>query len=180
LNYSYFSKKAHYFNYTVKLGGFKLGGKYEDVDLLANLEYFTNLRTFNQFKQRTFITAGISRQFNSNLNEPLFLDSQYGLPEFSNDSLFAGNLRATLNAESVFYTNWSLIGFKFAPFVFGRTAYITGPQPEAYGKKFFPSLGGGVRTRNESLIFGTLEFRAFYFPSEIFIMSISGLNSRQI
>ncbi|HSB93955.1 MAG TPA: hypothetical protein VLC28_12600, partial [Flavitalea sp.] len=152
-------------NYTLKFGGFNYAGKYEDIDLLANLEFFTNLRTFSKFKQRTFITAGISRQFNTRLNEPLFIDSQYGLTEFSNDSLFGGDFRAAINAESVFYTNWNLIGFKFAPFVFARTAYLSGVAPEAYGKKFFPSLGGGLRTRNESLIFGTLEFRGFYFPT---------------
>jgi hypothetical protein len=165
LNYRYFNAKDNYFNYTLKFGGFNYAGKSEDIDLLANLEFFTNLRTYKKFKQRNFITIGISRQFNTKLNEPLFLDSQYGLTEFSNDSLFAGDLRATIQAESVFFTNWSLIGFKFAPFVFGNAAFLAGDAPEAYGKQFFPSLGGGVRTRNESLIFGTLEFRAFYFPT---------------
>jgi len=165
LNLSYFTKKDHYFNYTLKVGGFNYGGKYEDIDLLGNLEFFTNLRTYNRFKQRNFLTLGITRQFNTKLNEPLFLDSRYGLYEFSNDSLFAGNLRATLKAESVFFTNWSLIGFKFALFVFANGAYLSGPAPEQYGKKFFPSVGGGLRTRNESLIFGTLEFRGFYYPT---------------
>jgi len=30
--------------------------------------------------------------------------------------------------------------------------------------EFFSSLGGGLRTRNESLIFGTMELRLNYFP----------------
>lgn len=165
LQFSYFTQKAHYFNFTLKFGGFNYGGRYEDLDLLANLEFFSNLRTFNRFKQRTFVTAGITRQFNTRLNEPLFLDSQYGLYEFSNDSLFAGDFRAIVRAESVFFTNWGLIGFKFAPFVFGNAAIMGGPAPKAFGRQFFPSVGGGLRTRNESLIFGTLEFRGFYFPT---------------
>lgn len=162
---SYFSKRDNYYNYTLKLGGFNYAGKYEDIDLLANLEFFSNLKNFKRFRQRSFVTIGITRQFNARFNEPLFLDSQYGLVEFSNDSLFAGDLRATLKAESVFFTNWSLIGFKFAPFVFANAAYLTGDQPEAFDRKLFPSVGGGLRTRNESLIFGTLEFRGFYFPA---------------
>ena len=28
----------------------------------------------------------------------------------------------------------------------------------------FTAVGGGVRTRNENLVFGTIELKGFYFP----------------
>ena len=121
-----------------------------------------------RWKQRTFINAGVTRQLNTLLNEPLFIDSDYGLREFRNDTLFGGDLRATVKAESVFYNDWSLIGFKFAPFVFANAVYMKGPMPRLLDRHFFPSVGGGVRVRNESLVFGTVEFRGFYYPNNNF------------
>ncbi len=168
LQLSYFSKYDNYYNYTVRLGGYKKKNSFEDIDLLGNLEFFSNLRRLGKWKQRSFITIGVAKQFSPLLNEPLFLSSEYGLREFTNDSLFGGNFRAVIKAESVFYSDWSLIGFRFAPFIFANGSYLDGPMPERWHKKFFPSVGGGLRTRNESLIFGTVELRGFYFPDRNF------------
>jgi hypothetical protein len=44
-------------------------------------------------------------------------------------------------------------------------------EPEHFGiyrGGFFPSLGGGIRTRNENLIFGTIEARFTWFPRTLF------------
>jgi hypothetical protein len=168
VQFSYFSRHDNYYSYTVRAGGFRKNGNLEDVDLLANLQFFSNLKRFGRWKQRSFITAGITRQLNTFLNEPLFIDSDYGLREFRNDSLFGGDLRATIKAESVFYNDWSLIGFKFAPFIFANASYINGEQPKKIDRYFFPSVGGGIRVRNESLVFGTVELRGFYYPSKNF------------
>lgn len=168
LQLNYFTKQEHYFNYTLRAGTFSRRKSFEDLDLLLNAQFFSNLRTLGTWKQRSNISLGITKQWNTVLNEPLFINSEYGLREFSNDSLFGGNFRASAKAESVFYSNWSFIGFRFAPFVFTNLAYLAGPMTESYGRKFFHSLGGGIRTRNESLIFGTVELRGFYFPSKNF------------
>lgn len=168
LQLSYFSRHDNYYNYTIRAGGFKKKNAFEDIDLMGNLEFFSNLKEWGKWKQRSFITVGLARQFNPLLNEPLFLASDFGLKEFTNDSLFGGNFRATLKVESVFYHNWSFIGFRFAPFVFANASYLDGQMPDRLNKKFFPSVGGGLRVRNESLIFGTVELRGFYFPDKNF------------
>ena len=168
LQLNYFSPQEHYFNYTLRAGTFSRRKSFEDLDVLLNAQFFSNLRTLGTWKQRTNISLGITKQWNTLLNGPLYINSEYGLQEFSNDSLFGGNFRASAKAESVFYSNWSLIGFRFAPFVFAHGAYLDGDMADRYGRKFFPSLGGGLRTRNESLIFGTVELRGFYFPSRNF------------
>ena len=55
-------------------------------------------------------------------------------------------------------------GFHFAPFVFADMAMIAPQHAELMNQKPYFGLGGGVRTRNENLIFGTVELRMFYFP----------------
>jgi hypothetical protein len=41
-------------------------------------------------------------------------------------------------------------------------------SPNDYKTKILSSVGGGIRTRNESFIFGTIEFRGYYFPQKNF------------
>lgn len=161
----YFTEKEHYFNYTARVGGYLNKNVIEDVDILFNLDYFSSLQNISKkWKQRTFVSAGITMQANKELNAPLFLESQYGLPELRNHRRIFGEIRTTLKAESVFFSPWTFINFRFAPFVFGNMALLT-PEKQDLGKSdLFTSLGGGIRSRNESLIFGTLEFKAHFFP----------------
>jgi hypothetical protein len=168
LQMQYFSKRDDYFNYTFRVGAFTKDKKFEDVDILVNMDYFSSLKTLGSWRQRTFVTVGFTQQLNEVLNEPLFLDSEFGLTEFRNDSLFGGSFRATAKVESVFFTNWSLIAFRFAPFVFAHASVINGNTPPSITRNLFSSLGAGVRVRNENLIFGTIELRGFYYPNKNF------------
>jgi hypothetical protein len=160
---NYFTEKKHYFNYTLRLGGYSYKKKYEDISILGNVEFFGRLKQLNaRWKQRTFISGGIATQIKKELNEPLLLESQFGLPEFENINL-GGDHRITVKAESVFFSPWSIALFRFAPFVFANAAVLL-PEKEPINRKFYSTIGGGIRSRNESLVFGTLEFKAFYFP----------------
>ena len=47
-------------------------------------------------------------------------------------------------------------------------------QPDHVGFKesvWYSAIGAGVRTRNENLVFGTIELRGFYFPRTTLHMS---------
>jgi hypothetical protein len=168
LQFNYFSKKKNYYNYTLRLGGYEFDNKYEDISIIGNVEYFSRLKPFGKrWKQRLFIMAGIGTQLNKELNEPLLLESQFGLPEYQNINL-GGDHRLTLKAESVFFNNWRLFSFRFAPFIFGNASLLTPVAEPLIKTKFYNSLGGGMRTRNESLVFGTIELRGFYFPFKNF------------
>lgn len=164
----YFTAKQHYFNYTVRAGTFLYKGKAEDIDLLAQLDYFSRLHLLQRkWKQRFFLSASATRQVNSLLNEPLRLESEYGLEELKNN-FAGGNSRATLKAESVFFSPWSVLFFRFAPFVFANGTYLNLRVERASVPRLYGAVGGGVRIRNESLIFGTTEFRGMYFPRKNF------------
>jgi hypothetical protein len=163
LQHYYFSKLQSYFNYSLSGGSYFYKKRFEDISVLANLDFFSPLIQFGKrWRQRSFINASFGKQFNSLLDEPFLLESRYGLPEFKNNSI-GGSMRATLKAESVFFTPWSILYFKFAPFVFGSaTAFKL--HEDAAKPKIYPAFGGGIRSRNESLIFGTIELRGVYLP----------------
>ncbi len=166
--HSAFNLKNNYFSYTLRAEGYLHNKSIEDINLLAGIDYFDHLKTIGtKWKQRTFITIGFARQINTILNEPLYIDSKFGLREYGIGDV-GGSLRAVVKAESVFFSPWSLVSFKFAPFVFANTGLFTPYVSGIYTNNIYTTVGGGLRTRSESLIFGTFEFRGYYFLKKNF------------
>jgi len=163
----YFTAHKHYVDITARVEGSLDKKHFEDITALGNVDYFNRLKNLGRWKQRFFLSAGITWQINSVLNQPLFLESKYGLPEFRNGEM-PGYIRATLKGESVFFTPVSVAVFRFAPFVFYNTSLFTPQHSRFTDSKLYTSVGGGLRTRNESLIFGTVELRGYYFPKRNF------------
>lgn len=168
LGLNYFSRKKNYYNYTIRIGGYQYQNKWEDISILGNIEFFSRLRKLGKrWKQRTFITAGITTQIKKQLAEPLLLESVFGLPEYQ-DIHLGGDHRLTLKAETVMFNNWQLFSFRFAPFIFGNASLLTPVGEPIIKTKFYNTLGAGLRSRNESLVFGTLELRGYFFPNRNF------------
>jgi hypothetical protein len=161
---THFNKKGFFTNYTFRLGTFFNKKRFEDMDLLANIEHFSRLKKLNrQWYHRLFVNTGITAQINPVLNAPLFLNSEFGLPYFNPEGINA-DMRTTIKAENVFYNTKKVLGFRFAPFVFTDFVMLK-PVKQSLGKSdLFTALGGGVRTRNENLVFGTIELKGFFFP----------------
>lgn len=160
-----FTKRQSYFNYSLAAGSYLYKKKVEDISLLANMDFFSPLTPLGKtWKQRSFLNASVGKQFRSLLDEPFLLESRYGLQRFRNNTR-GGSVRATVKAETVFYTPWSILYFKFAPFLFGSaTAFKLRPDSTKSNTKIYPAIGGGIRSRNESLIFGTMELRGVFYP----------------
>jgi hypothetical protein len=168
---SSFSVKKNYFSYILRAEGYLHNKNVEDINVLAGFDYFTRLKAMGtKWKQRTFISLGIAKQINTVLNEPLYFNSKFGLPEFKTgaDDDVGGSLRATIKAESVFFSPWSIASFRFAPFIFGNTGLFSPYNTRLSVSNIYTTVGAGIRTRNESLIFGTLELKGYYFLKKNF------------
>lgn len=159
-----FKKKGFYSNYTFRVGGYFYRKRFEDISLLFNVEHFSRLKKISStWYQRTFITTGITSEFNPVFNAPLFLNSIYGLPYFNPENI-AADFRSTVKLESVYYNTKKILGFRFAPFVFTDFSLMK-PVKKSFSKSdLFSAIGGGVRTRNENMVFGTVELKGYYFP----------------
>ncbi|MEO5650318.1 MAG: hypothetical protein ABIR03_10410 [Ginsengibacter sp.] len=163
-----YNKKGNYLGYTLRAEGYLNKKSIEDINLLVAVNYFDHLKAMgNKWKQRFFLNLDAAQQINTILNEPLYINSKFGLPEYGNNSI-GGTLRATAKVESVFFSPWSLASFRFAPFVFSNLSVFS---PYVSKTKVYTSVGGGIRTRNESFIFGTIEAKGFYFPQKNFHQS---------
>jgi len=160
-NYNYVTEKERFLNYSVGAGSSFYKGKPEDVSLTGSIEYFGRLHQWNRWKQRIFINGSAAHQLNPLMDEPLYLESSYGLPGYNNEWV-PGHSRISLKMESVFFSPLSILYFRFAPFVFGNLAFF---KTGSY-QKTVPMIGGGIRCRNESLVLGTIELKGTYYLKE--------------
>ena len=168
VNLNYVTTTDRFFNYTVAMGTSLNKGKTQDMTLMASVDYFGRLHHWKRsWKQRTALSLNAAHQLRPVLDEPLFLESQLGLPGYDNQWL-PGHSRITLKAESIFYMAKPLFYFKIAPFLFGSSTLFKGIEN---GNSIIPIVGGGIRIRNESLIFGTIELRGSYFLKKDFVNS---------
>jgi hypothetical protein len=163
-NLANFKKQGFHSNFTLRAGSFFNRKRFEDMNLLFNIEHFTRLKKMNSnWYQRTFISTGVAAQINPVFDAPLFLNSIYGLPYFNPENINS-DLRSTIKLESVFYNLKKVLGFRFAPFIFSDFSVVKPTRANFNKSDLFSAVGGGVRTRNENLVFGTMELKAYYFP----------------
>lgn len=164
---SRYNKKGFYSAYTFRLGGYRYKNNWEDVNVLFNVEHFTRLKKINpNWYRRFFVNAGFTKQWSTVLNPSLNLNSQFGLPYFNNGFVRA-DLRTTVKTEAVFFNMRKFWGFRLAPFVFGDASMLKQVNEPFKNSNIFSAVGAGIRTRNENLIFGTIELRGYYFPRTI-------------
>lgn len=163
---NYFSRRKNYLNFNFHVGGYFNKNRLEDMSIVASLEYFTRLRKLgsSRWYLRHFLSGSITQLANTFLNDPLRLSSDFGIPQLNNTLDLKASTRITFNGQSVFYNTWKFAGFSFAPFTFVNASYLTPIGNALQIGDVYTAIGGGVRTRNENLVFGTMELKAFYYP----------------
>lgn len=161
---SVFHKSGDFMQYAVRVGGYQRDNELQDVVMLASANLFSRLMLWKGLKIRQSIGASYTTILNRNASLPLRIDNELGIDRFRSDSTTWGTQRLSMHLETVVYIRPTLLGFNFAPFAFADLAMIAPEREVLIKQKPYFGLGGGVRTRNENLIFGTIELRMFYFP----------------
>lgn len=147
----------------LRSGGFLRQHRIEDGSFLIGATAFSRIFFLNSTKLRQYVNVSYTQIFNRLTYAPLRIDNFYGLRGFLSDSAY-GSRRISLQLETEFYLKFKLLGFQFAPFTYGDMTLITPEKSPLSDSKLFSSLGGGIRGRNENLVFETIELRAYFFP----------------
>jgi hypothetical protein len=166
LKFDYGKVSAHgnFIQFKTQAGGYYRNNSLEDVVLQGGIAYFTKLwQANNNYKFRNLVTLTYTQLSNQRVLDYLNI-SKKEIPGFSSDSI-AANKRLALHGETFAYTPWSLLGFRFAPFVAVDLVSIECLTCEQANKTYW-GLSTGFRTRNENLIFGTIEVKMTYIPEE--------------
>lgn len=169
------NRVGEFYTFGIRAGAYERNGGLEDATLLLSGNLLSRLIPRGQFLFRQTINMDYTRVFRQRTSVPLDINDEFGLQYFRADSLW-GTKRFNIHTETVAFSPWQFLGFHFAPFAFGEMAMIAGNEQSIFSDKPFFGFGGGIRTRNENLIFGTVELRLVYYPKTI--EDISSLNVR--
>lgn len=133
-----------------------------DVTTNYKLYYFSNLLKNGRWLFREFVNFNLVHGENKLAGETINFsgDELYG---FENGSL-AGNTKLSLNAETVAYLPYQLIGFRFAPVITAAAGMIGSPSHQLIKSNLYQAYTIGVLVRNENLLSSTFQFSVGAYP----------------
>ena len=160
-DYSRATSKGNFVSLKFQAGAYYRNGNLEDNILQGRASYFSRLLQLKRYKMRNYVTAGYTLLDNRTVIDWLNI-TRKDLPGFSADSLDADK-RFSIHLETLLYAPWSLLGFRFAPFAAVDVVGVKCINCES-SNEYFLGISGGFRTRNENLIFGTMEVKFTFIP----------------
>ncbi len=163
---SFVRREGNFYTFSLRVGAFPYAGSLEDATILLSGQLFSKLEHYRKFMIRRTINADFTYLINQTTNTLLDINGNYGLEGFSADSVL-GTKRLHGRYEMILFTPWKILGFHFAPIVFVDVAFIAPKSKFIFSQKPHAGIGAGVRTRNENLVFGTIELKFFYYPRHI-------------
>ncbi len=169
LTVDYYTAKAsgQFTQYYLNAGTMKSGSQFNDAALMLGFSRFGRvIFSGSDVKIRPYLRLTYARIFNPITYAPLRLNNTFGLREFGSDSA-QGFERISFQSEATFFTRFKPLGFRLAPFLYADGALLR-DEHEAFDKaSFYTSFGGGLRTHNANLIFGTIEAKLCFFPRPV-------------
>lgn len=162
-NYGKANRKGNFLRLSAETGGYLRNNEFEDVIVEGGFTYFTRLLQINRYKLRNLASVTYTQLINHTVIDWLKINKQE-IPGFKSDSLNASQ-RLAFHGESALYTPKSLFGFRFAPFTAIDMVAVNCIQC-ATNNDLYWGFSAGLRTRNENLIFGTLEAKFTYVPKD--------------
>lgn len=162
-NHYVYTDKGEFFQYFLRTGVYFNKRRWEDAVVLAGVNFYSKLYRFKNFRLRDYVKLSYTNLSNRVTSEPLRIDNPLGLQYFQADSVL-GAQRLSLYNESYMVSDYKLLGFQFSPFLFVNVTALAREKRSLLKSNLYAGLGGGIRTRNENLVFGTVELRMMYFP----------------
>jgi len=162
IDFSQASKRGDFYQIELESGGF-VQQKSEDVLVKAEASFYTRAYNTGKSKLRGLVSGGYTELFNKTTSSFLTITNRQ-IFGYAADSVL-GTRHIFARLETVLYTPFSLAGFRFAPFV-SIDAVQTNCLVCSKSVPAIIGLNGGLRTRNENLIFGTMELRFTFIPDD--------------
>ena len=159
------SRKGQFYNINFRAGGFNNNGL-EDATFLLSGAMTSRLISYKKLLMRQMISGDFTYSYNQKTNLPLDINNELGIRGFLADSVW-GTKRFHINSETLVFTPLKIAGFRLAPFAFGEMAWIASDDKGLFEDDPYFGMGGGIRTRNENLVFGTIELRLIFYPRTV-------------
>jgi hypothetical protein len=165
LEYMDANKKGNFHRVNFQTGGYLRDNRLEDFVVQGSGAYYTRALNVSRSKIRGSFSADYAQLINRTVSDWLDINNKY-IPGFRTDSLKADR-RLALSFETVLYTPRAILGFRMAPFTQINMVTVKCDLCD-FRQNTYWGLSAGLRTRNENLIFGTIEMKATYIPNDEF------------
>ncbi len=162
--YSTYNKGAGYFLVNLESGYFQMNNKKTNRVFQLDGRHFTPLFDLGAAYSRIFTRF---HYFNGDdLSIPIAqsLQGENRISSIEGNQI-SGNRLFTLTSEYVVFQPWYFYGFRFATYGHLGVGHVRETRNfDPYSKTYY-TMGGGIRIRNESLVFDTFEFRISLLPN---------------
>jgi hypothetical protein len=159
-----FNRKSFYFFTSVGLSAFWKPDGVEQGMADFKLNFISPLFNVWNTQSRQFIKLNYTLGINRFDIEELLLRNQDGIRGFGS-KIGKGKQRITLNVENVFFQKRSVLNFQTAFFSFFDVGIVGPANQSVFKQNYYGGVGLGIRIRNESLIFKTIQIRLAYYPN---------------
>ena len=169
LGYGDFIKKFGYLSGTASFSGFFHSGNFEDAILKVQGRYMTFLyyTPDKKYKFRSYLMTDYRYGFNfllnnkdlSNINQDLLLYKTV------DQNSLQGTSSLTASLSTLVYTPWYFYGFKFALMGQIQGGFVANRNIAMFATPFFTGIRTGVVVKNDNLIFPSLVFSVFFYPT---------------
>ncbi|MGE5317724.1 MAG: hypothetical protein ACM3ME_06990 [Chloroflexota bacterium] len=147
----------------LQIGGYLQDGFYKDGVLKTQLKIISPLVTSGRSSIRNFGFIGYTTGLLRNIPGSISInDGNTGNMFHKYDILGYQRLRGRI--ESVVFTPYYFLGFRFAPFFFAEAAVIAPVKEKFVNQSIYPALGLGIRLRNENLVFSAFQISFAWHP----------------
>ena len=163
--YSTYFINSSYLSLQLNLGSFFNHGKPEQGAFQTQLLFFSALHTHNRFKYRNFINLIYLHGINRLAGEYTTISNRGGIEGLTGRSL-RGNDKLVLNLESVLFSPYFVLGFRFAFFGSVDLGLVNQVGLKPADARLFSGLSLGVRIRNDRLVFNTFIVRFSLYPGK--------------
>jgi hypothetical protein len=156
--------KLGYLSGNVSYGTFYKTGEKNNTTFNAGFYYFSNLSLERRWYVRQFVSGKFTTGFNKPLAERITLNSRemFGF----NAGTLTGTGKVILNFETVAYSPYNIIGFKFAPVAFIGLGMLQTPASQLFESKLYQAYSIGLLVRNESLLNSSFEITFGAYPNQ--------------
>jgi hypothetical protein len=152
-----------YISFAIEYGTFIKDFSIEKGVLRADMGYFSDLLSFKRWRVRQFAYLNFTKGINRDQGEYININGDNGLYGFNNSAV-SGNSKAFLNLQTVSYLPYTLLGFHFAPVLFGGLGMIGYEERTLFRSPVYEVYGLGILMRNENLIFSTIRISLAFYP----------------
>jgi hypothetical protein len=155
--------KWGYLSSNLEYGAFFHSSNVEQGVFSAGVNYSTHLFEIGKWKFRQFVKPEIIAGINRSPYDSLTLNDGYGLDGFKSPDL-SGTTRLLLTLQIQSYSPWSLVGFRFGPYLSCSLGMIGDDIYPLKKSRVYSQLGLGVLIKNENLIFSTFQISVSFYP----------------